>query len=593
MFKNTLRNGILAAALIGSSLSSANAQQDPGFPKKKPDQWAIGVHFGNVMINGDVRERIPSLGYGLDVRKSLGHVVSLRAMGYFGSAKGLDLRPTGSKLYVTNPAINGTSDPRSNYYANNKLFFYNFKTNIWDVSLQAVASLNNINFYHKKNKWDLYLFAGFGVMGYTTYVNALDANGNMYDFSKIDYGKVTPRKNSAIRKDLLAVLDNSYETKGPSFVRDNKQSKMQWCWRMGGGVERRLTDNMAIGLEHSFSRVADDMLDTRGYTLAPDGTMTRTTDFDNYSFTNFVFEYRLGGQTISRWWDDPLAPTYERVHILDESVEKITKDDDGDGVLNYLDKEPNTPKGTAVNSQGMTLDSDKDGIPDNIDVEPFSQDPTNVDEQGRGRNRLVTDPNNTPVDTNNLLDPRNPKSPYFTGGGGVDDNQYGGGEGPDNVSSSGPGGSGKVVYGKGAVCNPANLPMVHFDLNRYYIKPEFNSALHEVAMMMQQCPSMKIVVIGHTDVREGYEYNKKLSWNRAMKVVDYLEKTYKLDRSRFIVKFDGETNPMIPGLPDNWSPKYEFRQYMNRRVEFRIAKPGETGTSSPAAPNGMNAGRDY
>jgi hypothetical protein len=32
---------------------------------------------------------------------------------------------------------------------------------------------------------------------------------------------------------------------------------------------------------------------------------------------------------------------------------------------------------------------------------------------------------------------------------------------------------------------------------------------------------------------------------------------------------------------------------LNRRVEFRIAKPGETGSAKPAAPNKMNAGKDY
>ena len=112
---------------------------------------------------------------------------------------------------------------------------------------------------------------------------------------------------------------------------------------------------------------------------------------------------------------------------------------------------------------------------------------------------------------------------------------------------------------------------------------------------MISCPDRKMVCTGHTDVREGNDYNMVLSWERVNKVVDYLITTYGIDRSRFIVKFEGETKPRIPGLPDNsWAPTYEPRQYQNRRIEFRWADPGESGSSNPPKPNGpKQAGEDY
>lgn len=56
-------------------------------------------------------------------------------------------------------------------------------------------------------------------------------------------------------------------------------------------------------------------------------------------------------------------------------IKDMLKDSDGDGVPDYLDKEPNTPAGARVDSHGRTLDSDGDGIPDHLDKCPFAPGP--------------------------------------------------------------------------------------------------------------------------------------------------------------------------------------------------------------------------
>ena len=56
----------------------------------------------------------------------------------------------------------------------------------------------------------------------------------------------------------------------------------------------------------------------------------------------------------------------------------MLKDSDGDGVADYLDKEPNTPAGSRVNSQGVTQDSDQDGTPDHLDKCPFTPGPSST-----------------------------------------------------------------------------------------------------------------------------------------------------------------------------------------------------------------------
>lgn len=57
-------------------------------------------------------------------------------------------------------------------------------------------------------------------------------------------------------------------------------------------------------------------------------------------------------------------------------IKDMLKDSDGDGIPDYLDKEPSTPAGARVNSIGITLDSDGDGIPDHLDQCPFQPGPT-------------------------------------------------------------------------------------------------------------------------------------------------------------------------------------------------------------------------
>ncbi len=60
-------------------------------------------------------------------------------------------------------------------------------------------------------------------------------------------------------------------------------------------------------------------------------------------------------------------------------IKDMLKDSDGDGVPDYLDKEPNTPAGARVNSAGTTMDSDGDGLPDHLDKCPFVPGPASLE----------------------------------------------------------------------------------------------------------------------------------------------------------------------------------------------------------------------
>lgn len=63
--------------------------------------------------------------------------------------------------------------------------------------------------------------------------------------------------------------------------------------------------------------------------------------------------------------------TKEELATQINGIKDMLKDSDGDGVPDYLDKEPNTPAGARVSPSGITLDSDGDGTPDHLDKCPF------------------------------------------------------------------------------------------------------------------------------------------------------------------------------------------------------------------------------
>ena len=57
-------------------------------------------------------------------------------------------------------------------------------------------------------------------------------------------------------------------------------------------------------------------------------------------------------------------------------------DSDGDGVPDYLDKCPETPKGVKVDKDGCPVDSDGDGVPDYLDKCPGTPAGVKVDKDG-------------------------------------------------------------------------------------------------------------------------------------------------------------------------------------------------------------------
>ena len=73
---------------------------------------------------------------------------------------------------------------------------------------------------------------------------------------------------------------------------------------------------------------------------------------------------------------------------------------------------------------------------------------------------------------------------------------------------------------------------IYFDFNKAEVKPDSAEALNEIATLMKGDPTLKVLIVGHTDSFGGFEMNVTLSQRRAEAVVAALVNTYGIQQQR-------------------------------------------------------------
>jgi outer membrane protein OmpA-like peptidoglycan-associated protein/tetratricopeptide (TPR) repeat protein len=106
------------------------------------------------------------------------------------------------------------------------------------------------------------------------------------------------------------------------------------------------------------------------------------------------------------------------------------------------------------------------------------------------------------------------------------------------------------------------LKNIFFDFNKSDLKPESQVELDKLVQLMQDNPTVKIQIEGHTDNIGNAADNMKLSDNRAKAVVSYLVGK-NISITRLIAKGFGATKP----IADN---KTEEGRAQNRRTELKV-----------------------
>jgi len=118
------------------------------------------------------------------------------------------------------------------------------------------------------------------------------------------------------------------------------------------------------------------------------------------------------------------------------------------------------------------------------------------------------------------------------------------------------------IQGAGEVRDSSLLKDVHFDFDKYDIRPADADIMKENASILMKNPNLKIQVEGHCDERGTVEYNLALGERRANSVRKYLV-SLGVPADRLSVISYGKEMPLDPG-------HNEAAWAMNRRAHLTI-----------------------
>lgn len=278
--------------------------------------WSLGVNAGvlaPVVVTGgsnDFTNWDVNLGYGISLRKQLGHAFGLEGNIFRG------------KLSATNKdAVGGVRNGTKE-----------FETEVqYAADLRGVVNVATVDFLRRENAVNFFVTAGYGVMAYNPKVTL--ANGTVSD-NKGKYG----------------------DNKDHDFIREAYIP-------VGAGVKFKVSDRVAFNLAYTMNFVDGDNVD---------GIYAGSISKDKYSYTSAGLEFSLGSKSKPNLdWVNPVAMMYDelkdpslrqevealknRVANVEKSVEGLKKDSDGDGVADQFDKCPGTPAGTKVDGSGCPL----------------------------------------------------------------------------------------------------------------------------------------------------------------------------------------------------------------------------------------------
>ena len=109
------------------------------------------------------------------------------------------------------------------------------------------------------------------------------------------------------------------------------------------------------------------------------------------------------------------------------------------------------------------------------------------------------------------------------------------------------------------------IEKIHFDFDKWNIRPGENEKLDRVAELLNTYPQTLVMIGAHTDERGSDQYNMKLSRKRAQSTVDYLI-SRGVESSRMSTQAYGESMLLI-----RCSPCSEEEHEQNRRVTFDVS----------------------
>ena len=347
---------------------------------------------------------------------------------------------------------------------------------------------------------------------------------------------------------------------GVGYMFDNAESGANF--NLGAGVKYPLNKTFSLFAETGY---IDGLEGTRKNTAGDDVAIK-----DNFLKLVFGFEISFIKQpgtdkdgvidNLDKCPDTPKGATVDS--------KGCPSDTDGDGILDGIDKCPDTPKGAPVDLKGCPLDTDDDGVIDLYDKCPDTPKGIKVDEKGCPSDEdgdgvydqndkcpgtpkgVEVDDKGCPLDADGdgvaNVDDKCPDTPKGTvvDKDGCPDSDGDGVPDKDDKCPDTP--KGTVVNTKGcpegqALVDLTNSKLVpiYFDTNVSTITAEQHAKIDNLVNILNEHPEYKVNVYGHADPRGDAAYNKALSQRRADAAVKLL-KQKGIAHNRIFTKAFGE-----------------------------------------------------
>ncbi len=290
-----------AAASAQDSTSTSTSAATVFGGRAQYRTWSIGVTGGVLSPvigfgSNDYNDWDANFGYGLYIKKQLAPSFGLKLDAHRGKLSG----------------TYDTHDGRTPLPAGGRA---DFSTDLnYAVSLKGVVNVGTVSFLSRTKNVGFFVQAGAGLTGYE------------------------PNDDGNSRKELFIPV--------------------------GAGISFRLGDVVSLNLGYDANFLDADNLD---------GTWTGgTSNKDKWSYGYAGLEFALGSSSKPvLQWSNPVALMYDelkdptlrqevealktRVSTLENTVNQLSADADGDGVSDRFDKCPGTPAGTVVDGAGCPI----------------------------------------------------------------------------------------------------------------------------------------------------------------------------------------------------------------------------------------------
>lgn len=286
--------------------------------------WSLGINVGatSPMLatggSSDFTGNLVRLGYGVSLRKQLAHSFGLQLDVRGGRVDG----NRGSAPFV------GSGVPPFNQ-------FVSFSTDFYQAAISAVVNVATIDFLRRENAINFFATGGLGLASYRPNIKGFGGPG------PVDNGS----------GQWLAYRDA------------NGKAINEMVIPVGVGVKFKITDATALNFGYTQNFIDGDNFD---------GVHRAYPTKDRYSYGYAGLEFTLGSKSKPNLdWVNPVAMMYDelydealrqevaalrgRVGNVENAVNDLKKDSDGDGVSDQFDKCPGTPAGTPVDGSGCAI----------------------------------------------------------------------------------------------------------------------------------------------------------------------------------------------------------------------------------------------